>query len=159
MSVQDGDEVYYSGLERAGALVGDKGKVLATSGLGAHVRWDTGARAGMVSLEDQRDLEGQLTSTALLADSLEYGELRVGAARRRYDEEGPQGVLAMLAEGGHLMAFAEIAEEALATVVHRVRHDPSIRAVTASLDDEEGEQVVRVAAAALIYDAFSLDED
>lgn len=158
MSVQDGDEVYYSGLERAGALVGDKGKVLATSGLGAHVRWETGARAGSVSLEDQRDLEGRLSTSALLADSLEYGELRVSAARRRFDEDGPDGVLAMLAEAGHLMAFASIAEEALEMVAHRVRHDPSIRAVTASLDDEEGEQVVRAASAALIYDAFSLDE-
>jgi hypothetical protein len=155
--VNDGDEVFYSGYERAGALVGDHGQVLASSGSAAHVKWSTGARAGSVSLEHQDDLEPRRATRSLLADSLEYGELQVAAARSRYDEAGPQGVLSMLAEDGHLMAFAEIAEEALAMVAYRVRHDPSVRAATASLDDDEGEQVVRAASAALIYDAFSLE--
>lgn len=155
--MRDGEDVYYSGHERAGALVGDQGKVLATSGLGAHVKWDTGVRLGQVTLEDQRDLEPRLSAQVLLVDSLEYGDLQVRAARRVYDEEGPQGVLAMMVESGQLVAFADIAEEALALVAHRVRHDASVRAATAALDEDEGEQVVRAASAALIYDAFSLE--
>ena len=155
--LRDGDEVYYSGDGQHGGQVGDVGRVLSAGGGAAHVKWASGGRAGLVSLEDADDLEPRRTVAALLEDSIEFGDLRVEAAREAYDEQGAHGVLAMLAERGHLMSFAEIAEEALTLVAARVRRDPSVREAIGQLDEDEGDQVVRVASAALIYDAFSLE--
>jgi hypothetical protein len=62
-----------------------------------------------------------------------------------------------MVDSGHLSAFASIAEEALALVSGRIRATDAVRSVVCHLDDTEADEVVRLAAAALIRDAFNPD--
>jgi hypothetical protein len=155
--MRDGDPVFYAGRSvTAGAAVGDEGDVLAVAGRAVHVKWTTGARAGLVSTEHEMDLEPRRAGVRddHLVDSLELGSLSVHAAREVYDEQGAAGVLQTMAEQGHLAGLAGLADEALSVVAARVRADPSFRAVTAVLDDDEGEALVRLASAVLLRDAL-----
>jgi len=162
--VRDGQSVTYSGADGYDELfVGDRGKALVVEGAVAHVMWTTGSRAGDVTITDIEVLSGsgdyEITVAGSLDDSLEVGGLVAFSARQVWDEEGPVGLLNTMVEHGHLASFLDIAEEALGLVAHRIRHDASIRAITANLDEDEAEVMVRTAAAALIRDAFSADEE
>lgn len=164
MNLQDGQLVSYSGADGYDDLfVGDHGKVLVADGEIAHVMWTTGSRAGTVTITEAELLTGssdyEMTVSGSLDDSLEVGGLVAFSARNVYDEGGASGLLDMMAVNGHLSGFLDIAEEALGLVAHRIRHDPSIRVITAGLDEDEAETLVRVASAALIRDAFSVDEE
>jgi hypothetical protein len=163
MRVHDGQIVSYAGDEGHDDLfVGDRGKVLVADGPVAHVLWSTGARAGEVTISEVEALSGSqpdMTVNASLDDSLEVGGLVAFSSRQVMDERGVSGLLDIMAEAGHLSGFLDIAEEAIGIVAHRIRHDASIRAITAELDDYEAEALVRTAAAALIRDAFSVDEE
>lgn len=158
--MQEGQRVQWSG--HYGSMtdpsVGDQGKILAIAGRGAHVLWSTGVRAGATDLVALEDLAPTTASAqGLLDDSLDYGTLTSFAVRETFDESGEAGVINQMASLGHLSAFEGIAHEALTLIASRIRHDPSIREVIASLDEEEGERVVRLASACLIRDAFGGD--
>ncbi len=163
MTVRDGQIVSYSGVDgfHEGLVPGDQGKVLVSDSRVAHVLWSTGSLAGDVSIVDHEDLRtgSAMTVEGSLDDSLEVGGLTTFSSRQVWDESGPVGLLNTMVENGHLASFLDIAEEALGIVAHRIRHDASIRAIAAELDDEETEVLVRTAAAALIRDAFAPDEE
>lgn len=163
--MRDGQRVSYVGLDQDGFTMGDRGQVLTGDGNASHVMWSTGAKAGQVLFMNNEDIApaGNRTTAASsepdgLDDSLEMGSLGVTAAREWFDFDGEVGVLNAMAERGHLASFGAIAQEARDLVAGRIRNDPSVRAVIAQLDDEEGEAVVSLATVALLRDAFGSEE-
>jgi len=164
VDLQDGQLVSYAGADGYDELfVGDRGKILVADGEIAHVMWSTGSRSGTVTITEKDVLTAsadyEMTVSGSLDDSLEVGGLTSFSSRQVWDESGPVGLLNTMVETGHLASFIDIAEEALGLVAHRIRHDSSIRVITAELDEDEAETLVRTAAAALIRDAFSADEE
>jgi hypothetical protein len=157
--ITDGSRVRYTGTPDGPLLPHDQGSVLATSGHSTHVQWHTGALAGQVTLHDTADLEPlsarQGSIEDALDDSLDVAGLGTFTARQIYDENGPSGLLNAMADAGHLAAFQDIAEDALALVTQRLRTSTSFTALAAHLDDDEADQMVRLASAALIRDAFA----
>lgn len=157
--LDDGSRVVFAGLGD-GPLAGDEGTVLVVDGHAAHVQWRTGGLAGQVSLVDADDLTpaGQARRgvvEASLDDSLEVAGLGSFTAREIYDEDGAEGLLNAMVDSGRLASFTAIAEEALTLVTGRLRACASIQTVTCHLDEDEADEVVRTAAAALIRDAFT----
>ena len=153
--MREGSKVSYTGMDADGVTLGDQGRVLATDGSRAEVLWYTGARTNQVTVADGYDLVVTGSRVAdSLEDSLEVGGLVTFSARHTYDQGGEVALLNQMAEAGHLAAFADIAEDALNLVASRLRHDASFRAVTAQLDEEEAEGVLRLASSCLIRDAF-----
>lgn len=165
--MRDGQRVSYVGLDRDGFVMGDRGQILTGDDNASHVMWSTGSKTGQVLLMDNADITPAGTRTTAasaepdgLDDSLEVGigTLGVTAARDWFDFDGEVGVLNAMAERGHLASFGAIAQEARDLVAGRIRNDPSVRAVIAQLDDEEGEAVVSLATVALLRDAFGSEE-
>lgn len=160
MSLREGQRVACISDTAEGAVLGDEGKVLVADEHCAHVRWLTGSRQGQIDLVDSYDLapKGYTASATQdddLADSLEVGgSLMVTGAREVYDEGGAVALINAMSESGGLASFASIAEEVLGQVTARVRSDPALRMVVSQLDDEEAEQVVRLASLVLVRDAF-----
>jgi hypothetical protein len=160
--IQDGCRVTYTGLGEHPLAFDDQGTVLVVSGTAAHVQWRTGALKGGVSLVDTRDLDPvsgsrpQAVENAL-DDSLDIAGLGTFTARQIYDEGGSEALLNAMVESGHLSSFGSIAEEALTLVEGRIRASADFHAVTSHLDETEADELVRMASAALIRDAFSPD--
>jgi hypothetical protein len=159
--IYDGCRVAYTGLGDHGLIFDDQGSVLVASGTCAHVQWKTGSLAGQVTPVDIRDLtvlgsRAQAVEAAL-DESLEVAGLGTFTARQIFDEGGSEALLNAMVESGHLSAFSSIAEEALALVQGRIRAADAVRSVVAHLDESEADEVVRLAAAALIRDAFNPD--
>lgn len=156
--IYDGCRVAFSGAGHGPLAQGDQGTVLVTSGHCAHVQWKTGALAGQVSLVDTLDIEPlgsrQGAVEESLDDSLEVSGLGTVTARQIYDEGGSEALLNAMAESGKLSAFREIAEEALSLVAGRIRSSASFTALSSHLEEDETDEMVRLAAAALIRDAF-----
>lgn len=152
--MHEGQRVTYIGPEAEGGLLpGETGKLLMmASSNSAHVQMGNGA-VYLVMTDDLVEARKQAVRDPL-DDSLEVGSISVFAARQVYDIEGAEGVVNQMADYGHLASFSEIAEEAISMVASRIRQDVSFREVLSSLDEEEGEAVLRVASAALIRDAF-----
>lgn len=158
MFVRDGQKVHCTADQGDGVSLGDQGTVLATAGVGRHVMWSTGSRAGAVTLIHEGDLAAAARSMgveASLDDSLVVGSIAVTAAREVYETEGATGLLNLMNTEGHLSSFAGYAEDALDQVVGSIRQDPSFRAVAAQLDEDESESLFRMAAVCLLRDAFS----
>lgn len=161
--MRDGQRVSYIGPGIEGLAMGDRGEVISAAANASHVLFHTGSRQGAVLLVDHFDLTGATKKVAAtindgLDDSLDVGTLAVTGAREIFEEEGETGVLNSMAEAGHLTSFASIAQEAHDLIQTRIRNDPSFRAVTAQLDDEEAESVIRLATAVLMRDAFGVEE-
>jgi hypothetical protein len=112
-----------------------------------------------VDLYDTDDLQPltprQGTLEDALDDSLDIAGLGTFTARQLYDETGPTGLLNAMADAGHLAAFQDIAEDALALIAERLRTSSAFTTLAAHLDDDEAEQMVRLASATLIRDAFT----
>lgn len=157
--INDGSRIEYAGLRTETLDPGDQGSVLAVSGHSAHVQWRTGSLAGQVTLEHTDDLlplaKRQSALEEALDDSLEVSGLGTFTARQIYDEGGSSAVLNAMADSGKLAAFQEIAEEALSLVASRIRSSESFQALASHLEEEERDDVVRLASAALIRDAFN----
>lgn len=156
MALREGQRVAYTGRDTADLSLGDEGKVFLLEPHCAHVQWDKGTTVP-VREYDVAPLTGQ-TVTAELDETFGMGGLVSFAVRDTYEEGGPVALLNAMSSSGHLGGFGVIAEEALANVMHSIRLDPSVRAVTAQLDEEEGEQFVRLAGICLIRDAFGEGE-
>lgn len=161
--MKDGQKVSYVGPPTDGLQMGDRGEILSAAAHGSHVLFSTGSRKGGVVFVDHIDLafgQGKKVATIQdgLDDSLDVGTLGVTATREVFENSGEVGLLNVMAEQGHLASFASIAQEAHDLIQMRIRNDPSFRSVTAQLDDEEGEAVIRLAAAVLMRDAFGVDE-
>jgi hypothetical protein len=153
--VREGDRVTYTGpqTDYTELQPGAAGKILVhASSTHVHLQGSSGA-VYLVSLDDLAPM-GRTAAADPLEDSLEVGGISTFAVREVYETDGETGVINAMATLGHLSAFGEIAEEALMLVTARIRQDPSFREVLAHLDDEEGESVLRMAAACLVRDAF-----
>lgn len=159
--VHDGSRVAYTGLGEGELNFDDQGIVLVASESCAHVQWKTGALAGEVLPVDIRDLtvigSRRGAVEADLDDSLEVAGLGTFTARQIYDQGGAEGLLNAMVESGHLSSFGSIAEEALTLVEGRIRASASFHAAISHLDEAEADEVVRLASAALIRDAFNPD--
>lgn len=155
----DGCRVEYTGTGNGPLVRGDQGAVLVMSGHCAHVQWKTGSQAGQVLLVDTRDVEPlgsrQGAVEEALDDSLEISGLGTVTARQIYDEGGSEALLNAMSDAGRLASFQEIAEEALSLVAGRIRTSPSFTALAVHLEEDEADEMIRLASAALIRDAFS----
>lgn len=159
---REGSHVSYVGDGRSGRALGERGQVLAITGRSGHVKWADRS----ITLEDLDDLAllragfGAARATAAfepddeLADSLEVGPIQAAGMRGVYEAEGGAGVLSALASTGQLAGFASIAEEARLFAEARVRQDPDLARVAAQLDPEEADELVSLATAGLLRDAF-----
>lgn len=157
--MREGAKVAYTGTETGGMAVGDRGKVVVVDGTVCHVLWTSGSKEHQITPHYESSLVSiSATSDFGLDDSLEVGGLMTFSARNSFDAGGSVQVVDEMAEMGHLASFSEIAEEAIALVAARVRQDPSFRAVTAELDEDEADEVFRLASACLIRDAFKEDD-
>lgn len=159
----EGGDVSYVG---QGEQFGSQGQYLASAGPHAgHVKWANGPRAGLIDLVDTEDLVPMRSTFRAavvhdeLDDSLEVGGFPFTAVRQVQQAEGTVGLLNFMASSGHLSGFAGIAEESLAYVAHKIRQDPGVREVTAQLDEDEAESLVRLAAHSLLRDAFGDDDE
>lgn len=160
--IRESAKVTYIGMDVGeGPSLGDQGRVISADGGVCHVLWSTGAVEHQVTAHYDSDLSlaGHTASADGLEDSLEVGGLVTFSVRNVYDSGGSPAVVNQMAEMGHLGAFSEYAEEAIALVAARVRQDPSVRAVTANLEEDEAEHVYRLASACLIRDAFGVDDE
>jgi hypothetical protein len=156
---REGASVSYIGHPDRGLTVGDRGRVLSTSGQASHVMWLTGARTQAVDLVDHEDLVCGQTRTATAVespfeDSLEVPSLSMIAVRDTYDASGETGVLNALNEAGHLAGLSQVAEEALEVVIARVKNDQAMTTVLGQLDPDEADGLARLTAAVLLRDAF-----
>lgn len=154
---REGQRVAFVGDPQDGLQVGDCGKVLSSAEEGSHVLWSSGSRTGEVFLVENLDL---VTSgaTPRTYDDLDSGSLVTIAVRDVYEGMGHVGLLNALNDEGHLATFAPIAEEAMQMVAARIRQDPSIGEVLASLDSDEGQEFVTLAVSVLLRDAFGYEE-
>lgn len=159
--IRESAKVTFTGADGEGPTLGDQGRVLSADGGVCHVLWSTGAVAHQVTAhyESSLALAGRQVTDHGLEDSLEVGGLVTFSARNIFDTGGSPAVVNQMAEMGHLGSFRDIAEEAIALVAARVRQDPSVRAVTSALEDDEAEDVVRLASACLIRDSFGGDSE
>lgn len=153
----DGLTVAYAG-QPGDLQPGDRGEVLSADYQYAHVLWHTGALTGQVRLHDTGDLDLSPSMVspvarhieASLDDSLEVGSIEITSARQTYDSSGPAGVLEQMSLGGQLDQLSDIGDEVYTLVTSRVRTSPYVRTITAQLDEEEAEEVVRMTSAALL---------
>jgi hypothetical protein len=142
--------------QRVASAQGEHGRVLAADSHYAHVQWDNGT-VSMRERDELTVLASRDEVSASLDDSLSVGGLEVTSARSVYDDSGPAGLLNHLAESGHLASFTDIAEDALLLIASRVRTDPILFNATAGLEEEEREDLVRLASVVLIRDAFGTE--
>ena len=159
--IREGAKVSFVGeFADSGLAIGDQGLVIAASGHASHIRWTTGARVGQIDLVGNDDLVEATASRHVEAslasevdESLSDRAFSRVAVRDTYDLEGPEGVLAALAEEGHLASLTDVAEEALSTVASRLREDPVLTRVLATLDADEADAFISLASTALLRDA------
>lgn len=152
--MRDGAQVIFAGYPTEGIDIGDTGVVFQAGTTGSHVRWKTGARKGQIDLVANDDLTVNGTDRSVLDDSLEGGLTGRLEVRSVYERRGVVGVLNLMNEEGHLAAFDGYAEEALALIAARIRHDPSFIEVSSSLEPHETDELVEFATAQLLRDAF-----
>jgi hypothetical protein len=150
---REGEYVAYVGEGDDDLAVDDRGKVLSAAGMGSHVLWSTGKRAGEITLTRNHDLV--VRRAARYDDDLDSGVLVSIAVRDVYDRQGDRGLLRALADEGHFACFTPVAVEAVRLVAQRLREDPSIKEVLAHLDPDEGAEFVGKAAGLLLRDALS----
>lgn len=157
MSLPDGAKVAYIGVESDGLSIGDQATVLEGGAYKSHVRWDSGAVAGSYSYIRNSDLVAgaSLNHEASLVNAVDMAGNRLVrfAVRETYDDGGPSAVLRSLRREGHGAFLDSLGEEVLRQVQAKVRNDPSVIEVLASLDDDEGDDFVRAVSLAVLQDA------
>lgn len=150
----DGARVSYVGEGDDELAIGDVGKVLDAGPTGSHVMWSTGARAGDVTLTLNGDLVVNRRTAASYSDSLDSGQIVTTAVRQVYDRQGARGLIASLDMEGHLAPMVDMATAAIQSLAVNIRRDPSMQEVLAQLEDDEGSEIVHLAAVALMREAF-----
>ena len=160
--MKEGDEVTYVGDAAGGLYPGDAGRlVVFASANAAHVQTHSGIYlVGTEDLVVSKRGANQFVSAVEgdLADSLDVGFSTVGSVAEAYADGGSDALLSSLSQLGALSALSEAAEEAVEFLSGRIRASASLRPILASLDDEAGDELVRMATAALIRDAFGEGE-
>lgn len=146
----DGQTVSYVGEPYGDTpTIGDIGIVVSAGHTASHVKWTTGPRKDTFTEMPHHEI---VAATNL--DPLHANTLVTFAVTEVHETRGILGIIASLSEEGHLGGFDQIAEDALAFVASRVRSDPSIQEVLASLPLEDGDDLVSVASVTLLADAF-----
>lgn len=153
--IAEGSRVAYAGVPTDGLDIGDEGRVLSAEARACHVQWRTGRRKNEIDFVSDLDLVVQAATPSELAESFESG-LVAFAVREVADRQGPIGVLARMSRDGHCAAFEEIAEEALGYVATKLREDPSFTEVLSHLEADEGDELVSIAAEALLRQSFGV---
>lgn len=149
----EGAIVAYVGEGGDGLAVEDRGRVLSAAGSGSHVLWLSGAKMDQITLTANFDLVA-MRDPGPRDDSFESQGIVSFAVRDVYDSRGETGVVNALITEGHFSTLVPVAEDALQFVCSRLREDPSMREVLASLDEEEGAEVINLAASVLLRDSF-----
>jgi hypothetical protein len=152
--IREGAKVSYVG-DDDDLAVGDRGKVISSAGAStSHVLWATGKRIGQITLVEDADLVSSPKHAAVSYDGLDSGSLVTISVRDTYDSAGEVGLLNALNDEGHLASLSAIAEETVQIVASRLRSDPSMKEVLASLEPEEASEFVTFTASVLLRDAF-----
>lgn len=163
--MRDGQKVSYVGDGHDGRALGEHGQLLTTLGRTAHVKWAVDETITSVDRDDivPANLRAAAARPAAprdgLEDSLDVGPIASTGVRAALESEGPAGVINALASGGHLGDFPEIAEELVVLAEHRIRRSASFREVAVQLDEDEFDELTRLAALVLLRDAFSGEVD
>lgn len=147
-----------------GVPLGSHGRILAlATGNSGHVQWLSGPRLREVSflpaLDDavapsNRRVQAVFVATDGLEDSLEVGPISVTGARHLMATGGPSSVLYSLASSGAMAETGDLAEEALALVEARLRQTAGMHDRLAELDEEDRNEVYRLASRELLGQAF-----
>jgi hypothetical protein len=161
----DGSPISFIGLPAAGAAIGDRGFVLRVAGRGAHVKWTSGDRRGHVTLEDVDDIVPFQPHTAATAatpgsaldDSLEVGVLDSLGVAHLCALRGPAAVLTAVAHT-RPADLAAVADEVRTFAEQRVAATASLQQVIGQLDEEEGAELVRLAAITVMRDTFGFGD-
>lgn len=156
MTIADNQRVAYCGDGDESLGVDDRGKVISAGKTGSHVLWQTGKRAGDITLTPNFDLVS-MGGGAQIDYGLDSGSLVSFAVRDVFDRSGPGGLLSALTEEGHTASWTAIAEDAMAMVAQRIRQDPSIHEVLGQMDEDDGSEFISIATVALLRDAFRED--
>ena len=138
--------------------VGTLGRVLSSAGSYQHVMWTQGSRKDEVDLVPTEDIvpaQKQAPRVAAsvadqFSDSISDPGMVAIAVRETYEEHGEEGLVAALAEAGHLATYTGYAHEAIATVAARLREDPTFAHVLAQLDDFEAQSLLSRVAVSLL---------
>ena len=148
----DGQKVAFSGDPHEGSPdVGDEGVIVAVGHTASHVKWETGQRAGQFIEMSHYDLT--VLSAARDHDLMASGLVSF-SVRDVCASQGVRGLLARLAQEGHTANFEDIAVQAVQDTGSLIRSAPSMAEVIANLDSHDAEELVSMAAVALLRDAF-----
>lgn len=151
--MQDGVKVAFVGSPGEPVAIGDQGLVISGGRTGSHVKWRTGGRKGQIDLVANDDLVvGAALARDALADSFEVSLTADLGVRSVYAARGARGLVREMEAAGHLASFPSYADEAIRLIAERIRQDPSFREVLAELDPDDGDEVIEVAARALLRD-------
>lgn len=151
-----------------GIPLGAHGRILALASNGAgHVQWMTAPLTGQVSfvpiLEDSVAPSSRRTQASLtldgLEDSLEVGPIHTTGARHLMVTGGPASVIQSLASSGAMAETGDLAEEALALVESRLRQTASLQQQLSELDEEDRNEIYRMASHELLSQAFGGSDD
>jgi hypothetical protein len=152
-----------------GIPLGSHGRILSLAyGDAGHIQWNSGALTGSVtfvpSLDESvapssRRVQAAYAARDGLEDSLEVGPISQTGARHLMAISGPSSVLQQLASMGALAETGELGEEALAFVESRLRHSANLTVHLAELDEEDQNEVYRLASRSLVSDALGWRDD
>jgi hypothetical protein len=142
----EGSKVSYVGPEVDGYAIGDHAVVLASGRTHSHFSFRTGEHEGTIHYLANSDFVQPTAHTASAWDEALETDTPAIAVRAAYDAGGPKRVVRELRSNGHLAAMEQIGDEAIQLVAARLRQDPSVLAVLAQLDAEEGSGFVSYAA-------------
>lgn len=146
-----------------GVPLGTRGRILMLASGAGHVRWSDGPRAGEVTFLPQlEDAIAPAPANAreaaadgdLLIDSLEFGPVHHTGARHALATGGYGACFQALASSGAFADMGSVAEEALAYVEGRLRRSASLHQYLAELDEEDQQEIYRLASQSLLTEAF-----
>lgn len=164
--IAEGSKVAYAG-DDPSQDVGAIGRVLSVAGSDSvYVRWEGGPKRAQVEpvwvsdlVESQRIGTSALVTTSSVAESFDMGLEFAGApglqVRAVYDEQGEDGLVTALNEGGRLAPMAEHCEEAMNLLASRIRTDPMMMEVLAHLEGDEAQSLIVRVAGLLLSDQLS----
>jgi hypothetical protein len=147
-----------------GTPLGSHGRVLVLANAAAgHVQWTSGPRAGEVSfIASLEDTVAPLPVGArqaalgsdLLEDSLEYGSIHRTGAQHALATGGYAACFQALASSGAFTDMGSVAEEALAYVEGHLRRSASLHQYLADLDEDDQQEIYRMASRRLITEVL-----
>jgi hypothetical protein len=155
ISLREGDTVSFVG-DGMDGIVPATGTLLAFASISAaHVKWSTGPRRGEIDICGIYDLLPAASAAALESAAVAAGTMPV---RRVYAAEGETGVVNYLSHTAHVAAWSQIARDAHEFVTDRLKADSSLDRVWEELEPAQVSDVARLAAAALLRDAFGSED-